>query len=102
MFRSVLDPGLKVHTFSNKKLPISMNPFDFGEVISTSEIPNGVRYVVTDKIKVYSIDSIDNGKINKVQILGIANIKWTDTALNDGFKKKIGKSTIYFLDGEIV
>lgn len=102
LFKNISDKDLQKHTFNNKKLPISMNVFDYGELVSSNLIDNGVRYVVTDGIRTYKIDSFEEGKVNHVTILGIINFKWTDTALIEGFKREIGKSTLYFLDGEIV
>ena len=46
--------------------------------------------------------------VNKVTILGAIDLSWTDTKLandlgdNTTFKREIKKSTIYFIDGEII
>jgi DNA polymerase type B, organellar and viral len=40
---------------------------------------------------------------HKVSLLGGADLNWTDTKVSeDCFKREIQKSTIYFLDGEVV
>jgi hypothetical protein len=44
--------------------------------------------------------------VNKVTILGRIKLSWIDSKLNlndtETFKREIGKSTIYFFDGEII
>jgi hypothetical protein len=100
------DKDLAWHRFNNKDLPITMDPYKFGEVKARQEIENFIRYIVlTSKNKLFQIDSSQEGLVNNVTILGGADLKWTDTAINysiDSFKREIQKSTIYFLDGEVV
>jgi hypothetical protein len=40
--------------------------------------------------------------INNVTILGLSDFKWIDRKLVDGFVRDIGKTTLYFLDGELI
>jgi hypothetical protein len=102
LFKNVVDKAITFHIFNNKKLPISMNPEDYGSVLLSNKIDNITRYIVTDNIRTYQIDVNLDLSINTVTILGINKLKWIDTKLNDGFMREIGKSTIYFLDGEII
>lgn len=86
-----------------------MNPHDYGKVEISNIINEGVtleRFIVTSGNKTYRIDMYDGGKVNKVTILGNINLSWIDSKLlevgEDIFKREINKSTIYFMDGEIV
>lgn len=96
------------HNFNKIKLPISMNPKDYGIILSSSIIDEGAHaiqiYITTINRRVFQIDvSIDNA-INNVTILGASDLKWTDTQLGEDnyFKREIGKTIIYFLKGKIV
>ena len=102
LFKNLSDKGVSTHIFNNKKLPISMNPEDYGKIIISNKVGDITRYIVTDNIRTYQIDISNDQMVNNVIILGIINFKWSDTKLIDGFKREIGKSTIYFLDGEII
>lgn len=83
-------------------IPITMIPSEYGNIIATENIGTITRYIVTNKNKMYQIDSSENDTINNVKVLGGADLKWTDTKLAEGFKREIGKSTLYFMDGECV
>ena len=102
LLQNVEDKSLTRHRFSNYNLPISMNPSDYGLVRSSSTFDSFIRYIVKNGTRLYEIDSSLDGLVNKVTILGASDFKWTDTALTEGFYREIGKSTIYFLDGEVV
>ena len=96
---------LITHKFSNVNLPITMNPSEYGTLISKTTIDNNIRYVTTTNKRVFQLDISKDGKTNHVNILGLSDFKWTDTKLSDNgnyFKREIGKSTIYFRDGVIV
>ena len=93
------------HRFNNLNLPMSMNPSDFGNIILSNHIQiNGEsvhRIIVDSGTKTFQFDIYNNGTVNKVTILGSINLTWTDTQISDNtFKREIGKSTIYFMDGE--
>lgn len=45
--------------------------------------------------------SLDSN-INKVKIYGMSDLEWTDTKLDSGLKREIGRYTNYIMDGEIV
>lgn len=100
------DKNLTFHNFNKINLPISMNPSNYGTIRGTSVNEKGdTRYFVIDNNtdKMYEIDISKNKLINKVTILGSSDFKWIDTKLNDNlFKRDIGKSTLYFLEGELV
>lgn len=95
------------HRFNNLNLPISMNPSDFGNIIVDNYIQlndESIHRIIIDSgTRNFQIDVSSNGTVNKVTVLGSIDLKWTDIRINDDlFKRKIGKSTIYFMDGEIV
>ena len=100
---------LTVHNFNNMNLPITMKPAVYGRIIISNIITEeGVtfeRFIVENGNKTYQIDVIENGQVNRVRILGAINLSWIDTLLSeeqDLFKREIKKSTIYFMDGEVV
>jgi DNA polymerase type B, organellar and viral len=100
----VQDKGSTTHRFNNMNLPVSMIPSDFGTIIAITQHTTFTRYIATNGPRVYQIDvSLDN-LTNKVSVLGSAQLSWTDTklAFDVGFKREIGKSTLYILDGELV
>lgn len=81
-----------------------MVPSEYGKILHSSTILiEGVpvqRFTIVNGPKSYLIDVYNDGLINKVTILGASDLKWTDTCLPEGgFKREIGKSTKYFLDG---
>jgi DNA polymerase type B, organellar and viral len=95
------------HNFNNMNLPISMNPSDYGEVLVDNYVQTGGknlhRFIVENGNKTYRIDVSNDGLINNVKIQGNIDLEWTDTKIgSDIFKREIKKSTIYFMDGEIV
>ena len=85
-----------------------MKPSDYGKIRGTVVNETFSRYFVTDGNKTFEIDVHLDGLVNKVKILGAIDLEWTDTKLandlgdNTTFKREIKKSTIYFIDGEIV
>jgi hypothetical protein len=83
-------------------LPISMDPSDYGTVLTSQVIDTITRYIVQNTNKVYQIDISLDGLTNYVSVLGGADLKWIDTKLSEGFKREISKSTIYFVDGIII
>ena len=106
LLQDLEDKGRTTHRFNNYNLPISMNPLDYGTLIVNNQIVvDGEtinRFVVKNNRKTFQIDSTLDGSVNKVTLLDASDFKWVDTALTEGFHREIGKSTIYFLDGEIV
>ena len=100
----------RFHSFNNMNLPVSMEPGDYGEIISSSYIDidevSYHRFIVKYSNKVYQIDRNLDKSHNKVTILGNINLSWIDTKLldvgEDIFKREIKKSTFYFMGGEVV
>jgi hypothetical protein len=99
--QDVSDKSLATHRFNNMNLPISMIPSDYGTVIGTTVFDTFTRYFVTDNRKVFQIDIAFDSNINNVTVLGASDLKWTDTKLSEGFKREIGKSTIYFVENNL-
>jgi hypothetical protein len=94
------------HSFNNMVLPISMNVEDYGNLLASTQFETFTRYIVTSGSRIYKIEVSLDGLINNVTILGHIDLSWTNTkiseATSDIFKREIKKSTIYFMDGEIV
>jgi hypothetical protein len=97
---------INTHRFNNMNLPISMNPLDFGELRNKSIFDGFTRYTMLLNNRIFEIDVTSDEMVNKVTILGNIYLSWIDTKIVVGgaeyFKREIKKSTIYFLDGEIV
>jgi hypothetical protein len=96
------DKPLAFHRFNNMNLPITMVPAEFGTVISKSLIEGFTRFVVSFNKKIFQIDVSLDKLVNNVTLLGPSELNWTDTQFGEGFKREIGKSTMYFVDGELV
>lgn len=111
---------ISFHEFNKIKLPISMNPNDYG-ILLTKEIMDGfTRYIVTSNKRIFQIDRYFDKMINIVTILGLTDFKWIDSQLPEGmehliydkniekaneynsFKRRIGKSILYFYGGELI
>nr|AQU12775.1 DNA polymerase [Thelephora ganbajun] len=93
------------HEFNKTKLPVSMDPANYGIIRGQTQIDGTTRYFVknNNSKRLYEIDVSQDQLKNKVSILGASDLKWTDTKLSENsFKREIGKATLYFLDGEIV
>jgi hypothetical protein len=105
LLQDVSDTKTAFHRFNNLILPISMNPEDYGIVLATTEFKTFTRYIVNNGKRNFKIDVSLDKLTNKVTILGPVNLHWVDTQISalpgeDGtFKRDIGKSTKYFLDG---
>ncbi len=105
LLQDLTNKSLAFHHFNNMKLPVSMNPSEYGNIeVSNYVQVNGEtmnRFIVNSGTKTYRIDS--NGLVNKVTVLGNIDINWTDTLVNGSLiMREIKKSTIYFMDGEII
>ena len=95
------DSTITNHRFNNLKLPVSMNPYDYGQVILNNLIDGINRFIVKSGTRTYQIDSSLDGLTNKVTILGAIDLSWVDTKFSeDIIKREIGKSIIFFMDGE--
>jgi hypothetical protein len=98
------------HNFNKLNLPITMIPSEYGEVLSDSshqiDGKSVHRFIVKNGNRTYIIVVSSDSMINKVTILGNVDISWIDTKIGESglniFKREIRKSTVYFMDGEIV
>jgi hypothetical protein len=103
------EKSTRFHNFNNLNLPISMNPGDYGDIRSSSYVElDGVtyhRFIVKNGNKTFEIDRSLDRSHNKVSMWNI-DLTWIDTRLTDLgtdiFMREIRKSTIYFMDGEVV
>jgi hypothetical protein len=99
------DKDVTFHEFNRIKLPVSMNPADYGTIRGQTQIEGNIRYFVRNikSNRIYEIDVSLDKLTNKVSIIGASDLNWIDTQVNDNlFKREIGKATFYFLDGELV
>ena len=101
LLKHIDEPNTSWHRFNNMNLPISMDPLHYGEIEAREVNIDSIKYIIRSSTnKFYKIISNLNATINNITILGAADLKWTDTFVSEGcFKREIGKSTIYFLDG---
>jgi len=90
------------HSFNKFKLPISMNPSDYGEIQAKQIIElEGISYhrsILYNCSKIFRIYRSINGFTNKVKILGNINLDWIDSLIKEEsnfFMREIKKSTIY-------
>lgn len=103
LLQDLSDKSIPFHEFNKIKLPISMNPSDYGTILANTIIDNITRIIVTSNKRVYQFDISFDQIINHVTILGSSDLKWIDTKLSDvSFKREIGKTTLYFFDGELM
>ena len=105
LLEDLSDKETSFHEFSKIKLPVSMNPNDYGTIRGKSKIDNYIRYFVRNinSNRIYEIDVSLDGLTNKVSIIGASDLSWIDTKLSDEvFKREIGKATFYFMGGELV
>jgi hypothetical protein len=110
-YRSYLEnPDSKeniTHNFNNLKLPITMEPSEYGEVVVDNYVQvdgqNIHRFIVRNGTRLYRIDVSKDKLVNHVRIEGGIDLSWIDTKIGeDIFIREIKKSTIYFMGGEIV
>jgi len=103
LLQDLNDKDITFHEFNKIRLPVSMNPSDYGTIRGESLLEDSIRYFVRKGNKVYEIDVSTDKLINKVSIVGASDLSWIDTKIsNELFKRELGKSTIYFLNGEQV
>lgn len=103
LLEDLSDKDLTFHEFNKIRLPVSMEPSDYGTIRGETQREDSIRYFVRKGNKVYEIDVSSDKLINKVSIIGASELSWIDTKISDdSFKRELGKSTIYFLDGEQV
>jgi hypothetical protein len=102
LLQDLTDKTVSVHRFNKLNLPVSMLPSDYGILLSKSVIGSITRYITTLNKKVFQIDVSLDGLTNKVTVLGASDLNWVDTKLVEGFKREIAKTTLYFVDGELL
>jgi hypothetical protein len=110
LLQDLTDSLTFTHNFNNMKLPISMNPSDYGEIVVDNYVQSGGenlhRFIVNSGSRTYQIDISSDSLINKVRILGKIDLEWIDTKINgiesDVFKREIKNSTVYFMDSQVI
>jgi hypothetical protein len=99
LLQDVSDAKLTFHRFNNLALPVTMEPTEYGTIMETTNFDAFTRYFVNKGTKNFLIDVSLDKLVNKVTVLGYSKLTWTDTRITDGFKREIGKSTKYFING---
>ena len=103
LLNDLSDKDVTFHEFNKIRLPVSMNPNDYGSIRGITQIGEYNRHFIRQGNKVYEIDVSLDKLVNKVSLIGASDFSWIDTKLSDDLiKRELGKSTIYFLDGEQV
>ena len=103
LLQDLTDKDITFHEFNKIRLPVSMNPSDYGTIRGETQLEDSIRYFVRKGNKVYEIDVSHDKLINKVSIIGSVDLSWIDTKISDSvIKRELGKTTLYFLDGEQV
>jgi hypothetical protein len=103
LLQNMEDKVLTTHRFNNINIPVTMNPSEYGEILAVNTIGEFTRYIVTNIKKTFKIDVSLDKLVNKVTLLGVSDLKWIDTVVSEGcLKREIQKSTLYFLDGELI
>lgn len=106
LLNDVSNKEVQWHRFNNMNLPVTMKPEEYGEIRLSNiiEVKSIVfeRFIVAAGNKTYQIDVYPNK--NEVTLMGASDLKWTDTTIvsDVSFKREIQKSTIYFMDGEVI
>jgi len=109
VLQDISDKPVSFHNFNNMNLPITMNPSEYGKIVLDNYVQEGGenfhRYIVINGDKTFRIDVSKNGFTNKVKILGNIDLEWVDSLIKEesnSFMREIKKSTIYFMDGEVI
>jgi hypothetical protein len=75
-FTDVEDKELKIHRFNNINLPVTMDPYKYGDVRSKQTLVNCTRYIVQSLTnKLFEIDVTMGGLVNNVTLLGGSDLK---------------------------
>jgi hypothetical protein len=113
LLQDLTNKSISTHGFNNMVLPASMDPRDYGDILVDNYIQlvggeNIHRFIVKNESRIYKIDISSDGLVNKVRIEGTIDLEWVDTKISKDigdsiiFMREIKKTTIYFMDGEVV
>ena len=98
-----IETNVTKHNYNNFKLPLTMDPLEYGVLILDKDMDESKRYVVKTDTQVFTIDVNKKATVNKVIIEGASDITWVDTKLDDNtFKRTIGKNVLYVRDGQVI
>ena len=78
-----------------------MNPLNFGTIIATEKLEQELtKYIIQNGNQFIEFICEDNK--HTVKYLGLIDLKFVDTIINDSvFKREIEKDTLYIKDNEI-
>jgi hypothetical protein len=94
--------NITFHEYKNNKLPISMNPMDYGRLINQNDLENGIVYILQN----YQDQTITFNKFekhNEIEFFksGISVIKFKDIFIETNkFMRIIDNKSFYFENGE--
>ena len=92
------------HSFGNLKIPISLNPLDFGKLINKIESGNSVTYILhNSRGETITIIEYKNFKEVTISKLGNELLKFKDQILNENNKKFVrmmNNKKFYFENGK--
>ena len=94
--------GVNSHNYQNNKIPISMNPLDYGKIISERKIENSLLYTIHNK-EGQTINFEQFDKYNEIEFFKSATslVKYKDVFINQNkFVRIIDNKKYYFEDGE--
>ena len=74
------------HNFNNLKLPLTINPLEYGSLLAQQTFSDKTRYIVKNDIRVYTIDVTEH--TNSVRIEGAVDLTWVDTKISDDLFKR--------------
>ena len=103
----IIDTTVTKHEFNNMQLPLTMDPNEYGEVLSIVNQSDGTtQYVViSQRENVFVINVSADKMVNNVKLEGHADLTWIDTkheSVLGLFKREIGKNVIYVENGKVI
>jgi DNA polymerase family B len=96
--KSNLINNLNFQIYKDNKLPISINIFDYGTLITSSRIENGTKYIFqNNKAEIIVIDKYDNNYNIEIFRNRVSLIKYTDNIISENnFVRTIKNNKFYF------
>lgn len=92
---------INLMNFKDMKLPISLNPNDYGKILDQFSLENGKFYLIQDKFgKIINFKEFEKENIiiflkNQTEILRFKDIKFEENK----FVRKIGNKSLFFENG---
>jgi hypothetical protein len=96
--KDILNKNILFQNYKNNNLPISMNPLDFGKVLTINKLGSETLYILQTKNDLI-IKILKSENQNSIEIFKDANliVKFTDLKLSENrFLRKIDNNEFYF------